>query len=147
MARVSIDSNILVYGALEPQSEKGRRAQWIIALCAARGVLSHQALLEFVAVVRRRAPDLLAQALAQAEAWSQTFETAPTSDRVFADALAMVRLHQFEVWDGVIWASARHAGASVLLSEDMQDGFAKDGLRVLNPYLLDDAALKALVES
>ncbi|NWG52585.1 MAG: PIN domain-containing protein [Hydrogenophilaceae bacterium] len=147
MARVSLDSNVLIYAALEPQTVKGRHAQDLVARAAVRGVLSSQALLEFVAVVRRRAPALTEHAIAQAEAWSKTFETAPTTDRVVAEALSMVRLHQFQVWDGVIWAAARQAGVAVLFSEDLQDGFAKDGMRTLNPFLVDAANLQRLIDA
>ena len=147
MARVSLDSNVLIYAALEPQSAKGQCAQDLIARAAIRGVLSNQALLEFVAVVRRRAPALTAQAITQVEAWSTSFETAPTTDRVVAEALSMVRLHQFQIWDGVIWAAARQASVAIFFSEDLQDGFAKDGMRALNPFLLDAANIQSLIDA
>lgn len=147
MARVSLDSNVLIYAALEPQTAKGRHAQDMIARAAVRGILANQVLLEFAAVVRRRAPALTTQAIVQAEAWSMTFETAPTSDRVVMEALGMVRLHQFQIWDSVIWAAARQAGAEILFSEDLQDGFAKDGMRALNPFLIDSANLHAMIGS
>jgi len=147
MARVSLDSNVLIYAALEPQTVKGARARDLIAWTAVRGVLANQALLEFVAVVRRRSPDLAPQAIAQAEAWSRTFETLATSDRVVAEALSMVQFHQFQVWDAVIWSAARQAGAAILFSEDLQDGFAKDGMRALNPFAVEPADLRSLVES
>ena len=147
MTRVSLDSNVLIYAALEPQTMKGRHAQDLIARADARGVLANQALLEFVAVVRRRAPTLIAQAIAQAEAWSKTFETAPTTDRVTAEALSMVHVHQFQVWDGVVWAAARQAGAAILFSEDLQDGFAKDGMRALNPFTIDASDLQSLIDA
>lgn len=146
MSRVSIDSNVLIYAALEPQSEKGRRAHDTIARAALHGVLANQALLEFVAVVRRRAPELTGNAIAQVDAWSKTFETAPTSARVVADALALVQQHQFQVWDAVIWSAARHAGASVLFSEDLQNGFTRDGMRAVNPFLLDEAQILSIFE-
>jgi predicted nucleic acid-binding protein len=147
MSRTSLDSNILIYAALEPQSSKGQRARDNIVRATPRGILANQALLEFVAVVRRRAPDLTEQSITQADAWSKTFETAATSDRVVADALALVQTHQFQVWDAVIWTAARHAGASVFFTEDLQHGFAKDGMRAVNPFLADEAQLHSLIGS
>lgn len=146
MARVALDSNVLVYAALEPQTEKGQLSRRIVKRAAPRGVLAVQALLEFVAVVRRRAPAMVEAAVVQAEAWAGTFETAPTTDRVLAEAMTIVRAHGFQVWDAVIWAAARQAGAGVLLTEDLQHGFQKDGLRALNPYALETAEVASLFD-
>ncbi len=147
MARVSLDSNILVYAALEPQTSKGQRSQDLIARAVVRGVLANQVLLEFVAVLKRRAPTLLSQAISQADAWSKTFETSPTNDRVAQEALQMVSQHQFQVWDGVIWAAARQAGASIFFSEALQDGFVKDGMRAVNPFAMDLARVQAMIDA
>lgn len=81
-ARATVDSNILIYAALEPGSDKGKRAAQIIRRATPRGILATQALLEFVAVVRRRTPDLMVQAIVQAEAWASVFETAATTATV-----------------------------------------------------------------
>jgi predicted nucleic acid-binding protein len=143
--RAALDSNVLVYAALEPQTPKGHQAQHLIERVAARGIIANQALLEFAAVVKRRAPELLLQAIAQVEAWSRNFETAPTNDRVTAEALAMVQQHHFQIWDAVIWAASRQAGASVLFTEDLQDGLQLNGMRALHPFALDAAALQAVI--
>ncbi|MFZ4122940.1 MAG: hypothetical protein ACOYKM_14945, partial [Caulobacterales bacterium] len=82
--RATLDSNILVYAELEPKQRKGIAAQRVIELAAANGVIANQALLEFVAVVRRRLPTSLPSAIAKVEAWSQVFETAPTTSLIMA---------------------------------------------------------------
>jgi predicted nucleic acid-binding protein len=111
----------------------------------AGGVIAAQALLEFVAVVRRRAPLLTSQAIAQVDAWSAVFEVAPTTNLVTAAALTLVREHHFQVWDAVIWSAARAAGAALFVSEDMQDGLVFDGMRVVNPFAMSETAFAALV--
>ena len=143
--RAALDSNILVYAALEPGSEKGLRAAETIQRATGRGIIAVQALLEFVAVVRRRAPHLKAKAIAQADAWSAVFEIAPTSNLVAATAMTLVRDHQFQVWDAVIWAASRAAGATLFLSEDLQDGLALNGMRVIDPFKLSEADLVARI--
>lgn len=145
--RAAIDSNILLYAALEPASPKGLVSANLIRLATPNGVLAVQALLEFVAVVRRRAPLLTSKAAQQAEAWSAVFETAPTTSLVMGDALKLVTMHQFPVWDAVIFTASRAAGASVLFSEDLQEGLSLDGLRVVNPFVRTDAELLALLKS
>lgn len=134
MPRASLDSNILVYAALEPQTLKGKRACEIVQLTSDRGILAMQALLEFVAVVRRREPSLTDQAIAQAEIWASVFETAPTTNVVMRDAMALVSSHQFQVWDAVICAAVSSAGADIFLSEDLQDGLALGAMRIANPF-------------
>ncbi|KAF0174903.1 MAG: PilT protein domain-containing protein [Alphaproteobacteria bacterium] len=143
--RVALDSNVLVYAALEPVSAKGARAAEAIRRASGRGVLAAQTLLEFVAVVRRRAPHLTGQAIAQVEAWSAVFEVAPTTNLIAAKALTMVRVHQFQVWDAVIWSTSRDAGATLFLSEDLQDGLVLDDMRVVNPFALSEAGIQALL--
>ena len=42
MIRVALDSNILVYAELEPETEKGQRAAEVILLAAQNGVIPVQ---------------------------------------------------------------------------------------------------------
>lgn len=142
--RAALDSNILVYAALEPASDKGLRSAETIRRASGRGVIAAQVLLEFVAVVRRRAPALTAQAISQANAWGAVFEIAPTTNLIAATALTMVRDHNFQVWDAVIWSASREAGAKLFLSENLQNGLILDGMRVVNPFMLSDTDLVAL---
>ncbi|MBY0563991.1 MAG: PIN domain-containing protein [Hyphomonadaceae bacterium] len=141
--RVSLDSNVLVYAALEPASIKGVRARELIQLATPNLVLAMQALLEFVAVLRRRAPALTSKAIAQAEAWAEAFEVAPTTPEVAKAAYALVARHNFQVWDAVIWSAARMAGARVFFSEDLQNGMVLDGVGVVDPFAASEAELRA----
>jgi len=145
-ARLTLDSNILVYAELEPETEKGERATRVIVRAASRGVLTMQALLEFLAVVRRRRPANLVSAIAKVEAWSAVYEVAPTTAIVARNAAELVRAHDLQVWDAVIWSAARAAGASLFLSEDLHDGLSIDGMRVVNPFALVGVDLETLLQ-
>ena len=134
--RATLDSNILVYAELEPETEKGVRAQSVISAAAPNGILAVQAQLEFLAVVRRRRMESLASARAKVEAWSAVFASAPTTTLVAQAALQLVERQKFQVWDAVIWTASRMAGATVFLSEDLQDGLVLDGMRVVNPFTM-----------
>ncbi len=146
-AKVAIDSNILVYCELEPDSEKGAHCQTILEMTAPRGVLAVQASLEFLAVVRRRRPQNLASAIAKTRIWSKVFEMAPTTPQVAELALELNVGHNFQVWDAVIWSAAYAMGARTLLSEDMQDGLELRGMRVLNPFKLDLPTLREQIDA
>jgi len=145
--RACLDSNILVYAELEPETPKGIRSHRAIEMSALRGVIAAQAMLEFVAVVRRRRMQSLQSALAKVDALSTVFEVAPTNNLVASRALAMVRDHQFQVWDAVIWSASREAGATLFLSEDLQNGLILDGMRVVNPFTVSEADLAALLNA
>lgn len=130
----TLDSNILLYARLEPDSSKGEAATRLIARCAARGVLAAQALGEFLAVVRRRRPEQLADALKEVTLYRQVFRVAPTDPTVILAAGDLVLRHGLQFWDAVIWKAASSLGAELFLSEDLQDGLRLDGVRVLNPF-------------
>jgi predicted nucleic acid-binding protein len=146
MIRAAIDSNILVYAELEPETDKGQRARQVIASFAPRGILAVQTVLEFVAVIRRKRPASLKSALDKARAWSEVFELAPTSQRTAASALQLIEAHQFQIWDAVIWSAVSDAGARIFFTEDLQDGFARDGMRAINPYSMDEIQLQTIAE-
>lgn len=52
----------------------------------------------------------------------------------FTAALDLAVNHKLQIWDALILATAAEAGCVLLLSEDMQDGFATRGIRVANPF-------------
>ena len=56
MTRVALDSNILIYAELEPESAKGQRAADLILRAAHDGVIPVQVLGEFLRFVQRRVP-------------------------------------------------------------------------------------------
>lgn len=49
-------------------------------------------------------------------------------------ALDAVRAHRLAFWDAMLWASAQRAGVRHLLTEDLQDGFALQGVTFINPF-------------
>ena len=137
---VTLDSNILIYARLEPDSTKGELAAHLVARCAPRGVLAAQALAEFLAVVRRRRPEQLAAAIHEAGLYRRVFKVAPTMPDVILAAGALALRHNLQIWDAIIWKAAAGLGASLFLSEDLQDGLELDGMRVLNPFKEDNTS-------
>jgi hypothetical protein len=53
---------------------------------------------------------------------------------IFWPHFEAVRAHRLAFWDAMLWASARRAGVRHLLSEDLQDGFALQGVTFINPF-------------
>src|ERR1700752_2847892 len=100
----------------------------------ADAVLTVQAMAEFLAVIGRKYPQYLDDAFGQAERWSEEFVAIPTTWPHLAAAAGLSRSHNLQFWDCVIWEAARSNGASIFVSEDLQDGFSTGGMTVLDPF-------------
>jgi predicted nucleic acid-binding protein len=139
MTRVALDSSILIYAEVEPDSEKGKRAADVILGAARDGVISAQVLGEFLRFVQRRLPTSFEGAVRQALFYQAVFLTPPTTDAIINRACELARAHRMQLWDCVVCAASAQAGAKVLLTEDMQDGQRVDGLRLINPFAAANA--------
>ncbi|HEX6016293.1 MAG TPA: PIN domain-containing protein [Geminicoccaceae bacterium] len=126
---------MLLYAELEPNSAKGRRAVHTIASVSSRGVLPAQAISEFLNVVRQRAPDALDEAMAQVADYRNVFAIIPTDADALLSTAAFARRYRLEFWDAVIWQACAKGGASILLNENLQDGFTAEGVTVVNPFV------------
>lgn len=133
--RFTLDSNILVYALDVDTADKHGVARDLLSKApSADAILTVQALAEFLAVIRRKYPQYLVEALAQAERWAALFPLASTGWAHVSAAAELSRAHGLQLWDGIIWQAARSMGASVLLSEDLQDGLSLEGMTVIDPF-------------
>jgi predicted nucleic acid-binding protein len=146
MTRVALDSNILIYAELEPDSEKGARAIDFILRSARNGVIPLQVLGEYLRFIQRRVPSAFEDAVRQVHVYEAAFLTPPTTVAVIDAACALARAHRLQLWDCVVCAASMQAGAKALLTEDMQDGRTLDGLRLINPFHAGNlAAIESLL--
>ena len=134
MTRVALDSNILIYAELEPESEKGMRSADLILRAAHDAVIPAQALGEYLRFIQRRVPAAFDDAIQQASIYRAAFLTPPTTDAIINKASELARAHRMQLWDCVVCAAATQAGAKALLTEDMQDGRIIESLRLINPF-------------
>ena len=130
------DTNVLVYAEDQDEPEKRAIALKLLAEHIAEDdiVLSAQVLNEFYVNVRRlKRPLDAAQALNALEQLA-AFPVVPvTADLVVAAAAASER-YQVSHWDALILETARAAGCTVVLSEDLNDEQDYGGVRVENPF-------------
>ena len=75
MTRLALDSNILIYAELEPESERGTRSIDLILRSARDGVIPVQVLGEYLRFIQRRAPTAFADAIRQASIYETAFLT------------------------------------------------------------------------
>lgn len=148
MTRVALDTNILIYAELEPESEKGARSADLILRAARDGVVPVQVLGEYLRFIQRRAPAAFEQAIRQASIYQAAFLTSATTNAIVSKASELARAHRMQLWDCVVCAASVAAGAKVLMTEDMQDGRTIEGLRLINPFAAANAeAIEAALGS
>ena len=132
--RAILDSNVLLYALLEPHGGKGRIALDIVDRASGRGVIATQALGELLWVTRRRRPERVPEAIDLISKLRQAYAIVDTTPELLLAAAALNARHQVSFWDAVIWKAGASAGAGLFVSEDLQDGFTTEGVRVLNPF-------------
>jgi predicted nucleic acid-binding protein len=139
LTRIALDSNILVYFAGIERAEDDRpkidRTRALIATLGeiATLVAPVQALGELFVVMRRSGAPV-AEARTLIAVLRDACET-PASDGQAAEAaMQLVEDHKLQYWDALIVGVAADARCTLLLSEDMQHGFATRGLTIVNPF-------------
>jgi predicted nucleic acid-binding protein len=131
-----VDTNILVY-AEQPGAEAKHEAacRLLRDLWDRRdGALSAQVLQEFFVNVTRKMPspysaEVAQRIIANYLAWT----VVPIDGQLVLDAVDIQRECQLSYWDAAIVAAAATAGATELLTEDLNDGQVIRGVRVVNP--------------
>jgi predicted nucleic acid-binding protein len=142
---IALDTNILVY-AESPDNQHGRyeKAHHIIAsVSAIETCLPFQVIGEYLNVCRRKRIVDMNIAVERASNYTDLFQTHPTSFADLEQAVDLSQAFNLQYFDALIIAVALRAGATILLSEDMQDGLEIDGLRVVNPFVAENDAVLA----
>ena len=134
-ARSFLDTNILVYTDDQAAPVKQRIALDLVATHrrTATGVVSVQVLQEYFVTITRKLQVNPTIARRKVELLAEFDVAAPDIADILA-AIDLHRLHGLSFWDALVVRSAKQAGCSVLLSEDMQNMREIDGLRILNPF-------------
>lgn len=138
MSSTFVDTNVLVYA--HDASDAARQpvaARLLDDLWRARaGVLSTQVLTELYAVVTRKfdPPMSRREARALVDAYA-AWPVVQVDPPLIVAASALEEQHSLSFWDALIVEAARRAGASRLVSEDLQHGRRIAGLVVANPFL------------
>jgi predicted nucleic acid-binding protein len=140
MISVGLDSNILAYLAgvdrVPEDAEKIAEARRILGRLSgkARCVAPIQALGELVIVLIRSGASRI-EARDIALRFEQNFQTADSNTETLITALDLIVAHKLQFWDATIINACANAGCTMLLSEDMQDGFVWRGITITNPFL------------
>ena len=138
-ARIFLDTNVLVYLFDADDPAKQRQVQELLSSRELRAqvILSTQVLQEFyVSVTRKLASPLSLEAAFQAVQDLAAFPIVPIDVSLILLAIQRSGQAKMSFWDALILEAALTAGATVLYSEDFQDGAVFGGLRIANPFKL-----------
>jgi predicted nucleic acid-binding protein len=136
-AAVFVDTNVFVYArdASEP-AKQPRAAEWLEQLWIDhRGRTGVQVLNEYYVTVTRK----LRPGMAPDEAWADvrallTWEPQPVDRDLVVRARDIERRLDLSWWDAMIVAAAQLQNCTLLLTEDLQDGWSCEGVTVCNPF-------------
>lgn len=129
--RPFLDTNIIVY-LMSGDVAKASRAE---SLIASGGVISTQVLNEFTSVARRKLALSWGETEEVLQALKANLEVVPLTLSLHERAVALASAHDLNIYDASIVAAALENGCDVVLTEDMQNGQAFMGLRIVNPFL------------
>jgi len=135
--RTFVDTNVLLYAHDASETEKQPIARALLeALWADRsGVLSTQVLQEFYVVATRKfKPAMRRSEARELVALYATWSTVQVDVELILDATALEERAQVSFWDAQIVEAARRAGATRLVSEDLQGGRRIAGLVIEDPF-------------
>ena len=134
-ARSFFDTNVLVYSDDKAAPAKQRRALDLLAghRREGTGVVSLQVLQEYFVTVTRKLHVDVRVARRKVELLAEFDVATPDVADILA-AIDLHSLHGFSFWDALILRTAKQAGCSVLLSEDLQGAREIDGVRIVNPF-------------
>ncbi|MHB0697065.1 PIN domain-containing protein [Roseomonas mucosa] len=133
--RVALDTNVLAYAeGINGPERKQAALQVIQDLAGEEVILPIQATAELFTVLTRKGRWPAAQARAAVRQWMDSYAVVDTTTAVLAEAMELAVAHHLASWDAVILAAAAQGDCRLLLSEDMQDGFAWRGVTVRNPF-------------
>lgn len=139
--RITLDTNLLVYAVDTGARDRHAKAQKLAGLALKTDcVLTLQALSEFYFAVTRKGKLPAAEAKAQVEAWQDLFPVVMAKPSTLNRAMTATVALKIGFWDAMLWATARDAGVTLLLSEDFSGGAVLDGVRVVNPLVHKDLA-------
>jgi len=136
--RVFIDTNILIYAHDISSGIKHQRAQQIIMDLweSGLGLLSIQVLQEFFVSVTSKIPAPLD--IEKAEKIVEdllSWDVVLNDGKSLLEAIDIHKRYKYSFWDAMIIQAAIKGNASLLLSEDLNDGQIISGMRIKNPFL------------
>jgi predicted nucleic acid-binding protein len=141
---IAFDTNILIYAQQEDETPRHRTAiRLLYEASLVDACIPTQVLAEFLNVCVRKLKLPPVDAVDQVNEYIGIFICPETRYEDLTDAALLSDKHNLQYFDALIITVAARAGATMLLSEDMQDGLEVDGIRIINPFSTANETLLA----
>ena len=127
------DTHILLY-AVRPEDPRAERARLVLA---GGGLVSVQALNEFINVARRKLRQPWGEINEKLGAIRALCEVKPITVVTHERALAIAERYAYQIYDALQLASALENGCRILYTEDLQHGQQIEGLTIRNPFEME----------
>eukprot|EP01037_Dinobryon_pediforme_P019937 gene19937-20447_t len=145
LAVIGVDTNILVYASGFDDVTKQQVCRDLLnALKPSSIVLPLQVLAEFHRVIGRKTGDKVFASRVIGEA-SKTYGLIGMDAHGLTDALKLVDVHGFQIFDALILEQCARAGCEIMLTEDLHNGFRWKACTIINP--LDAKSKPILTEA
>jgi predicted nucleic acid-binding protein len=131
-----LDTNVLVYAAMERKGEEAKRVRAVDLLQAGEFGVSTQVLQEFYTTVTRSSAVALSPE--RAVMWLERFVRLPCVSNTPVHVMRSIetaRRYQISYWDAAIIVAAGELGATILYTEDLNHGQAYGTVTAINPFL------------
>jgi predicted nucleic acid-binding protein len=142
---IAFDTNILIYASEleEPIGRNLMALDLMERLAPQDAIIPLQVVGEYINACRRKEITSLHMACERVNMWMDIYIMPATQPQDYIEAASLLARFNLQYFDALIITVATRAGATMLLSEDMQDGLEVEGLRVVNPFLERNADLIA----
>jgi predicted nucleic acid-binding protein len=137
MAAAFYDTNILLYAAMEQirPEDRAKRPIAIDLIGEGRFAISSQVMAEFYHNATKQSPTRISEDAACE--WLDQLSTqhcVPVGSDTIWSGIAFSRRYDISYWDGAIIAAAHEAGATRLITEDLNDGQHYGSVTAINPF-------------
>jgi predicted nucleic acid-binding protein len=131
--RCFIDANVWLYAFIE-NGETYKSSQARAIMQTKNITVSIQVINEVCVNLVKKVHTTEAEVRQIVKSFYQRYTVVPLDQATALKASEIRERHSFSFWDSLIVASAILAGVDVLYSEDMQDGFEIENVRIVNPF-------------
>jgi predicted nucleic acid-binding protein len=132
MSKFALDTNILVYNHDENNAHKRFVSE---NLLRANPVISSQVVSEYLNYMRKEYKIEKNKLIRACALWLKKCTVQPVGCSTIELASRLIDKYDFQLFDGIIVASALEANCGILYSEDMQHGqVIETSLKIINPY-------------
>jgi predicted nucleic acid-binding protein len=140
---IALDTNILAYAVTssDPANRHEAAISLLERLANPGAIIPLPVFGEFFNACRKKKLAKPELATSRVQFWLDVFDSPFALADDYVEAAQISTEYGLQYFDALILRVARRAGATILLSEDMQDGLDIDGLRIVNPFVATNETL------